>query len=93
VGDEADRQVALLQAVLEPRGPARGHRLASLMLGVRSDTGRDAIAAASRALWRDRSRAAARRMLDAIAAVRPKPIEKEPARPCSSYGAAGQFAR
>jgi hypothetical protein len=46
------------------------------MLEVRSDTGRDAIAAAVEQLWRARSEAAGE-VLDTIAAVHPdKPVTK-----------------
>jgi hypothetical protein len=74
--DEVEGQVALLHAVLELRGPHAVTIWLPLMLGVRSDTGRDAIAAAVEELWRDRSEAAGE-VLDAIAAVHPdKPVAK-----------------
>ena len=74
--DEVEGQVALLHAVLDLRGPHAVTVWLPLMLGVRSDTGRDAIAAAVGELWRDRSEAAGE-VLDAIAAVHPdKPVAK-----------------
>ena len=74
--DEVDRQVALLHAVLDLRGPHAVTVWLPLMLGVGSDTGREAIAAAVGELWRDRSEAAGE-VLDAIAAVHPdKPVAK-----------------
>lgn len=74
--DEVDRQVALLHSVLDLRGPHAVTIWLPLMLGVRSDTGRDAIAAAVEHLWRARSEAAGE-VLDAIAAVHPdKPVAK-----------------
>jgi hypothetical protein len=74
--DEVDRQVALLHAALDLRGPHAVTIWLPLMLGVRSDTGRDAITARVGELWRDRS-AAAGEVLDAIAAVHPdKPVAK-----------------
>ncbi|WP_052668760.1 hypothetical protein [Nitriliruptor alkaliphilus] len=61
-------------AVLDLRGPHAVTIWLPLMLGVRSDTGRDAIAATVEHLWRDRSQAAGE-VLDAIAAVHPdKPV-------------------
>jgi hypothetical protein len=66
--DEVEGQVALLHAVLELRGPHAITIWLPLMLGVRSDTGRDAITATVGELWRDRSEAAGE-VLDAIAAV------------------------
>jgi hypothetical protein len=74
--DEVKGQVALLHAVLELRGPHAVTIWLPLMLGVRSDTGRGATAAAVEQLWRDRSHAASE-VLDAIAGVHPdKPIAK-----------------
>jgi hypothetical protein len=74
--DEIDRQVALLHAVLELRGPHAVTIWLPLMLGVPPDAGRDAIAATVGELWRDRSEAAGE-VLDAIAAVHPdKPVAK-----------------
>jgi hypothetical protein len=74
--DKVDRQVALLHAVLDLRGPHAVTIWLPLMLGVRSDTGRDAIATTVEQLWRDRSQAAGE-VLDAIAAVHPdKPVTK-----------------
>jgi hypothetical protein len=74
--EEVDRQVALLLAVLELGGPHAVTVWLPLMLGVRSDTGRDAIVAAVEQLWRDRSDAAGE-VLEAIAAVHPdKPVAK-----------------
>ena len=74
--DEVEGQVALLHAVLDLRGPHAVTVWLPLMLGVRSDTGREAIAAAVEQLWRDRSEAAGE-VLDAIAAVHPdKPVAK-----------------
>jgi hypothetical protein len=68
--DDVEGQVALLHAVLDLRGPHAVTIWLPLMLGVRSDTGRDAIATAVEHLWRARS-AAAGEVLDAIAAVHP----------------------
>jgi hypothetical protein len=74
--DEVEGQIALLHAVLDLRGPHAVTIWLPLMLGVRSDTGRDAIAAMVEHLWRDRSQAAGE-VLDAIAAVHPdKPVTK-----------------
>jgi hypothetical protein len=74
--DEVDRQVALLHAVLDLRGPHAVTVWLPLMLGVRSDTEQDALAAAVGELWRERSQAAGE-VLDAIAAVHPdKPVTK-----------------
>jgi hypothetical protein len=74
--DEVEGQVALLHAVLELRGPHAITIWLPLMLGVRSDTGRDAIATTVGELWRDRSERAGE-VLDAIAAVHPdKPVAK-----------------
>ncbi|MFU8841948.1 MAG: hypothetical protein ACNA8R_14740 [Nitriliruptoraceae bacterium] len=74
--DEVDGHVALLHAVLELRGPHAVTSWLPLMLGVRSDTGRDAIAATVGELWRARSEAAGE-VLDAIAAVHPdRPVAK-----------------
>jgi len=74
--DGVEGQVALLHAVLDLRGAHAVTAWLPLMLGVRSDTGRDAIAAAVEQLWRDRSEAAGE-VLDAIAAVHPdKPVAK-----------------
>lgn len=74
--DGVEGQVALLHAVLDLRGPHAVTIWLPLMLGVRSDTGRDAIAATVEQLWRDRSEAAGE-VLDAIAAVHPdKPAAK-----------------
>lgn len=74
--DGVEDRVALLHAVLDLRGPHALTVWLPLMLGVRSDTGRDAIAAAVGELWRERSQAASE-VLDAIAAVHPdKPVTK-----------------
>lgn len=74
--DEVEGQVALLHAVLDLRGPHAVTVWLPLLLGVRSDSGRDAIAAAVGELWRDRSEAAGE-VLDVIAAVHPdKPVAK-----------------
>lgn len=71
---EVGGQVALLHAVLDLRGPSALTIWLPLMLGVRSDTGRDAIAATVELLWHTRSQAAGE-VLDAIAAVHPdKPV-------------------
>jgi len=73
---EVEGQVALLHAVLDLRGAHAVTAWLPLMLGVGSDTGRDAIVAAVGALWQDRSEAAGE-VLDAIAAVHPdKPVAK-----------------
>jgi hypothetical protein len=55
--DDIQSQVALLHAVLDLRGPHAITTWLPLMLGVRSDTGRDAIAATVGELWRPRSEA------------------------------------
>jgi hypothetical protein len=90
--DEVEGQVALLHAVLELRGPHAVTIWLPLMLGARSDTGRDAMAAAVEQLWRDRSHAASE-VLDAIAGVHPdKPIAKAARKACSGCAAPGPDA-
>jgi hypothetical protein len=74
--DDVEGRVALLHAVLELRGPHAITIWLPLMLGVRSDTGRDAVATTVEQLWRARSERAGE-VLDAIAAIHSdKPVAK-----------------
>jgi len=87
--DGVEAEVGLLHAVLDLRGPHAVIVWLPLMLGVRSDTGRDVIAAAVGELWRERSDKAGE-VLDAIAAVHPdKPIAKAARRALFKLRSAG----